>query len=154
MPAAGPRLDDHRVEHQPGGSPFMSARPLSLAVGSALIAIIGVGVGFVGLFLLAIAAGGIPLLDSGGGVVSVVGILGMTGVASSAVALVAAGALWRRRPWGWAASLAIAVAGVVGAVIALGSSGAHAPVQVGLALMLAACGLLVAPGTRRAAGIG
>jgi hypothetical protein len=132
----------------------MSPRPLSLAVASGLIAIIGVGVGFVGLFLLAIASGGIPLLDSGGGIVSVVGFLGMTAIASSVFALVASVALWQHRAWGWAASLAIAVAGVVGAVIALGSSGAQAPIQVGLVLTLVACGLLVAPGTRRAAGIG
>jgi hypothetical protein len=50
-------------------------------------------------------------------------------------------------------SLAVAVAGVIGALIALGSAGSQLPIQLGLVTMVAAVALLLAPSTRSAAGI-
>jgi hypothetical protein len=128
----------------------MNARPLPLAVASGLVVIIGAGLTVVGLLLLAVAAGTIAFLDSAR---PAVGLLGALALAAAAASFVSAAALWQGRPWAWVASLAIAVAGVTGAVIALSTSGTQAPTVIGLVLTAATVALLIAPSTRTSAGI-
>jgi hypothetical protein len=132
----------------------MDTRPVTLALAAVLLAVIGAGVGFVGAFLLAIAAGAIPLLDSSGGLLAPVGLLGMAAVVAAVLVLVASTALWLRRAWAWAVSLAIAVAGVIGAVIAISTAGSQVPNLIGLVMTVGATALLVAPSTRAAVRIG
>lgn len=128
----------------------MTPRPLPLAIASGLVAIIGAGLATVGVFLLAIAAGAVPFLDSAHPVVA---LLGVGAVAAAGASFVAAVALWQRRAWAWVASFAIAAAGILGALVALSTSGAQAPTVLGLALTAATVALLVAPSAREAAGI-
>ena len=128
----------------------MTSRPLPLAIASGLVAIIGAGLAVVGLLLFAVAAGAIAFLDSAHPVVA---LLGALAVASAAASFVSAAALWQGRAWAWVASMAIAVAGVTGAVIAVSTSGAQTPTLLGLVITAATVALLVAPSTRTSAGI-
>lgn len=133
--------------------PRMAAnpRPLHLALAVALLAVVGAGVAFIGLLLLAVAAGAIPFLA--GGVRGFVVVLGAVALASAAMTWVAAALLWMRRPAGWAVSVVVAVSAVAGAVIAVATSGPQLPTLAGLAIGASALGLLVAPETRTAARI-
>jgi hypothetical protein len=133
--------------------PLMTPRPLTLAAAVVLVTIVGAGVSFVGLMLLAVAAGAVAFLDPVGGLLGFVGLLGFASIAVAVAIVVLAVTLWQRRSWGWVGSLAVAVAGVIGALIALGSAGSQLPIQLGLVTMVAAVALLLAPSTRSAAGI-
>ena len=129
----------------------MFARPITLALAAVLVALIATGLAFVGLLLLAVSAGLVAFLA--GGVHGFVAVLGFAGIAAAAVAYAAAFGLWQGRPAGWAVSLVIAVAAIVGAVVAIATSGAQAPILAGLGLGVAAGVLLVAPETRTAARV-
>lgn len=131
----------------------MTARPLTLAASVVLLAIIGAGLGFVGLLLLAVASGVVPLLDSAGGLAGPAGLLGMAFGGAAVVVFVMAVGLWMGRGWAWLGSLAVAVAAVIGALIALETSGQQLPIQLGLVLTVSAVALLLAPSTRSASGI-
>lgn len=128
----------------------MTTRPLSLAVAAGLLVILGTGVAVVGVFLLAVAAGLVAFLDSAHAFVV---LLGGLALAAAVATYASAIALWQGRPWAWVASLAIAVAGVVGAAVAVSTSGAQAPIVLGLAMTGATVALLVAPSTRSSARI-
>lgn len=128
----------------------MTTRPLPLAAAAGLLVLLGTGVAFVGVFLLAIAAGLLPFLDNAHPFVA---LLGGLAVAAAVATYAFAAALWQRRSWAWVASLAIAVAGVAGAVIAMSTSGAQTPIVLGLVTTAATVALLVAPSTRSSAGI-
>jgi hypothetical protein len=129
----------------------MSARPATLALAVVLVALIGTGLAVVGVLLLALWVGLVAFLA--GGVHGFVAVLGLTGIAAAAVTYAAAAGLWLGRPTVWAASLVIAGAAVIGAVVAIATSGAQAPSLAGLALGGAAGVLLVAPETRLAARV-
>lgn len=131
----------------------MTARPLTLATATALIVVIGTGIALVGALLLLVAAGGIAFLPPSR-MSGVVGFLGIVALVIAAVTYTAAFGLWRRRPWGWVSSSAIAVSSVIGAVIALQTAGSQPPVAAGLVLTLMTVALLIAPSTRSASGIG
>lgn len=132
----------------------MNRRPVTLAGAVVLTAVIGGGIAFAGAILLVVAAGGAGTLPAGPAA-PIVALLGATGIASAALTFIVAVGLWARRPWGWAGSLAIAVVGVIGAFVALATSGAasQAPLAAGLSLTVLAVASLLAPQTRGAAGI-
>ena len=132
----------------------MANRPAALAAAVVLMLIIGSGAAFVGALLLVVAAGGVAFLGPASGVSGVVGLLGVVALLTAAATLATAIGLWLRRPWGWAGSLAIAIVAVLGAIIALDTSGSQPPLLAGFVLTLAATALLLVPGTRRATGIG
>jgi hypothetical protein len=71
-------------------------------------------------------------------------VVAIAGAASAA-------ALWAGRPWGWMGSLAVAILGVVGATVAVSTSGAQVPLLVGLGIAVAAVALLLVPATRDSA---
>lgn len=131
----------------------MTARPAALAAAVVLLLIIGSSLAFVGALLLVVAAGGVSFFPAGS-VSGVVALLGVLGVVGAAVTFAAAVGLWLRRPWGWAGSLAIALASVLAAAVALSTSGDQPSLVAGLVLTLAATALLLAPSTRTASGIG
>jgi hypothetical protein len=116
--------------------------------------VIGSGIAFVGALLLLVAAGGVGFLGPTNSMSAIVALLGGVAVLTAAVTFASAIGLWLRRPWGWIGSFAIALAAVVGAVIALDTSGNHMPVQAGFVLTVAATALLLAPSTRTAARVG
>jgi hypothetical protein len=124
-----------------------------LAAAVVLLLIIGSGIAFVGLLLLIVGAGGASFFPAGS-VSGAVALLGVLSAWSAAVTFAAAVGLWLRRPWGWTGSLAIALASVLGAVIALSTSVSQPPLAAGLVLTLATAALLLAPSTRTASGIG
>jgi hypothetical protein len=149
------RATEHRVSHRSRTwSAPVTSRPPALAAAVVLVVIIGSGIAFVGVLLLTVAVGGVGFLGPTNSMSGVVAGLGALAVLAAALALVSAVGLWLRRPWGWVGSLATALAAVVGAVIALDTSGSHVPVQAGLVLTVAAAALLLAPSTRSAARIG
>jgi len=131
----------------------MSARPVTLAIAVALLAIIGAGVAFAGVLLLAVAMGAVPFLAPSGGPFNLAGLLGVTALVTALVILASAAGLWMRRGWAWAISLIVAASAVIGAVIVLDSSGAQLPTVIGLVLSAATGLLLFAPQTRSAAGV-
>ncbi|OGO55762.1 MAG: hypothetical protein A2V85_02335 [Chloroflexi bacterium RBG_16_72_14] len=131
----------------------VAPRPAALAAAVVLMFLIGAGSAFVGALLLVLAAGGIAVIPAAS-VSAFVGLLGVVAILVAAATFSAAVGLWLGRPWGWAASLAIALAAVLGALIALVTAGSQPPVAAGLALTLAAAALLLVPSTRRASGIG
>ena len=132
----------------------MAPRPPALAAAVVLMLIIGAGTAFVGALLLVVAAGGVGFFGPGSSASGVVGLLGVVALLAAAATFAAAVGLWLRRPWGWAGSLAVALAAVLGAIIALDTSGNQPPLMAGLALTLTATALLLIPATRRATGIG
>lgn len=132
----------------------MTARPAALAAAVVLMIIIGSGIAFVGALLLLVAVGGVGFFGPPNSLSGVVGLLGGVTILTAALTFASAIGLWLRRPWGWIGSFAIAVAAVVGAVIALDTSGSHVPVQAGFVLTVVAAALLLAPSTRTAARIG
>jgi hypothetical protein len=115
--------------------------------------IIGAGTAFIGALLVVVAGGGVGFLGPASNVSAVVGLLGVVALITAAATLVTAVGLWLRRPWGWAGSLAIALAAVLGAIIALGTAGSQPPITAGLVLTLATAALLLAPSTRTASGV-
>lgn len=129
----------------------MSARPVSLSLAVVLLALIGAGLAFIGLMLVAVSAGLVAFLA--GGVHGFVALFGALSLGAAAMTWIAAGALWSGRPAGWAISLIVAVAAVVGALVALGTSGAQAPTLAGLTIGGIVVALLVAPETRAAARV-
>jgi hypothetical protein len=129
----------------------MAARPLSLAVAVALLAVIGAGVAFIGFLLLAVATGAIAFLA--GGIHGFVAVLGVVTLGSAAVTTAGAAGLWMRRGWAWTVSLIVAISVVIGALIAIDSAGTQTPILIGLAMGIATTTLLVAPPTRSAVGV-
>jgi hypothetical protein len=83
----------------------------------------------------------------------VAGLLGVVAILAAAATFTAASGLWLRRPWGWVGSLAIALAAVLGAILALRTAGSQPPITAGLVLTLATAALLLAPSTRTASGV-
>lgn len=128
----------------------MTARPAPLAFAAALMAVIGFGFAIVGAVLLAGAVGG---MHTAAGVAVVVAVLGVVAIGAAAVTVLAAVALWRRRAWGWAGSLTIALAAVLGAVIAMETAVSQAPTMLGLVVAIVATALLMTPSTRSASTI-
>lgn len=128
----------------------MTVRPAPLAVAAALMAVIGFGFAMVGAALLAAALVGMPTVA---GVAPVSAVLGFVAIGAAAVTVLAAVALWRGRAWGWAGSLTIALAAVLGAVIALETPASQAPTMLGLVVAIAAAALLMTPSTRSASTI-
>jgi hypothetical protein len=129
----------------------MSARPVTLLTAVALLAVIGSAFAFAGVLLLVLASTGLGLLAPAGGFVA---LLGAAAALAAILAAIAIAGLWRGRAWGWAASLAVAVVSVLGALVALATGGIQLPLVAGLALTVAALALLLAQPTRSAAGIG
>lgn len=128
----------------------MTARPAPLAVAAALMAVIGFGFAIVGAVLL---AGAVGSMRAAAGVAVVVAVLGVVAIGAAAVTVLAAVALWRRRAWGWAGSLTIALAAVLGAVIAMETAVSQAPTMLGLVVAIVATALLMTPSTRSASTI-
>jgi hypothetical protein len=128
----------------------MTARPIALVAAVVLMAIIGVGVTFVGLLMLAVAAGAVALLSPAGGVLGFVGLLGVGSLVAGLIVFIVAGGLWIGRAWGWVASLAVAAVSVIGAIVAISTAGAQVPLQLGLVLCAGTVALLLAPSTREA----
>ena len=129
----------------------MTRRPAALAVSAVLVAIIGGSIAAVGVILLLLASGGLLELDVAAAA-AVLPVVGAGMMVAGIAALGSAVGLWLGRPWAWAASLAVALVSVAGAVVAVGTGGFQLPLLVGLALTVAAAGLLLAPSTRSAAG--
>jgi hypothetical protein len=130
----------------------MPTRPATLSAAVVLMLVIGAGCAMVGALLVTVAAGGagVPLPAN---TAPLVFLLGATAILAALLTFAATTGLWQRRGWGWIGSLAIAVAAVIGAVVALATAGSQAPVLAGFVLTLAAASLLLAPATRRASGV-
>ena len=130
---------------------MLAVRPITLALAAVLLAVIGTGLGVVGLLLLAVAAGFVAFLA--GGVHGFVAVLGVVTLGSAAVTAAGAAGLWMRRGWAWTVSLIVAISVVIGALIAIDSAGTQTPILIGLAMGVATTTLLLAPPTRSAAGV-
>jgi hypothetical protein len=132
----------------------VSPKSPTLAAAAVLVAVIGAGFAFVGVLLLAVAAGAVAFLQPDGTIGMVVALIGVTGLVAGGIGVGSAVGLWLGRPWGWAGSMAIAVIGSLGAAVALASAGPQAQLLAGTVLVVAAVALLLAPRTRAAAGLG
>ena len=132
----------------------MTTRSITLSLAVALLLLLAVALVGVGALLLVIAADQSGLPDPVGMVAGTIALLGATGIAVGGAAATAAIGLWRGSPMGWAGSVAAALAFMLGAVVSVTSAGPQVPLLAGLGLTVAAIALLLAPSTRRAAGIG
>jgi hypothetical protein len=127
----------------------MHARPIPLLLAVTLTLVIAAGALLFGAFLLAVAAGVVPIL-SGGGPLSVAGLVGAASVAFGLVAVVAAGALWSERGWSWPLAASIHLVALVGVLVALSTGGPGTHVVAGLALSAGGLAALGTAATRQA----
>ena len=131
----------------------MPARPLPLVTAAAGLALITGSFALVAVFLLVLAAGVLPFLDSVGGMRGVLALLAAVALGVTGLATASLVGLWRGRDWGWGGSLLIALLAAIGGLVALDSSGAQLPVLIGVGLTMGTLGLLLLPATRRSAGV-
>jgi hypothetical protein len=132
--------------------PSVSSRPISLVIAVAFVALIAAGISIVGVLFLAVAAGAIPFLAQSS-MSPIVALLGGIAIALGGLTFAAAVGLWRRRAWGWMGSLVVGIGSVIGAVIAIETSGPQVPALIGLGIAVATIALVLAPPTQVASGV-
>jgi hypothetical protein len=130
---------------------LMNTRSTSLLLAVVLVALTGVAALFVGVLLIAVAAGAIPLLA--GGVHPFVWMVAAAAVGFGVAAVVAAIGLWRQLAWAWPLAAGVQLVGTLGAVIAVATSGPQLPTLLGLAMVAVGSIAVFAPDTRRALAI-
>jgi hypothetical protein len=125
----------------------MHTRATSLLMAVVLVALTGVAALFVGVLLVAVAAGAIPLLA--GGVHPFVWVVAAAVLSFGVAGVIAAVGLWRQRAWAWPLAAGVQLLGLLGAVIAVATSGPQLPTLLGLAMVAVGLAAVVAPDTRR-----
>jgi hypothetical protein len=126
----------------------MTTRSTSLLLSVVLVALTGIAALFVGVLLLAVAAGAIPVLA--GGVHPILWVVVAAALAFGLAGVVAAVGLWRQRAWAWPVAVGVLSVGTMGAVVAVASSGPQRPTLIGLGMVVAGIVTVVSSDTRRA----
>ena len=125
-----------------------ASRPLPLLISTVLTMVVAFGAVLFGAFLVAIAAGAVPILD--GSTSGIVGVLAAVSIGYGALALVASIALWIGRAWAWPLAAAIHLIAFVGVLVALSTGGFGTHIVAGLTLSAGGLAALAPTSTREA----
>lgn len=122
--------------------------PLGLLAAITLTILVAVGALLMGAFLVAIAAGAVPILSSPN--LAAVAVVGAAAAAYGALAVIAATGLWLLRAWAWPLAAAVHAIALTGVLIAATTGGPGVHITAGIALSAAGLVALLQARTRDA----